>query len=77
LGDLLADALGFFGGGTGHHSGGQSLHKWCLENAVHPTALYIAWIEGARCHRCLETRLCNALRPKLNRNAPARCGERA
>src|SRR2546423_422791 len=51
LGDLLADAFGFFGGGTGHHSGGQSLHEWCRKESVNPLKLYIAWIEGSECHR--------------------------
>ena len=27
VGDLIADTFGFFGGDTGHHSGGQHLHE--------------------------------------------------
>src|SRR5215208_5109357 len=42
LGDLLADLFGFFGGGTGHHSGGITLHRWCRERGVNPMGLYVA-----------------------------------
>ena len=73
LGDLLADMFGFYGGESGHHSGGQSIHKWCRINSVNPSELYIAWIEGTECHRCLEGRLCRALQPELNQKTPDRC----
>lgn len=73
LGDLLADAFGFFGGGTGHHSGGQSIHRWCRDNRVNPLDLYLAWVARCRCHRCLEIELVRELSPILNKKAPARC----
>jgi len=73
LGDLLTDAFGFFGGGTGHSSGGQSIHKWCRENQVNPLRLYLAWVSQCACHRCLEIQLFHELSPKLNRIAPSRC----
>ena len=55
VGDLLADAFGFFTSKTGHSSGGTRLHHWCRENSVNPLDLYIAWIDGSGCHRCLES----------------------
>ena len=73
IGDLLADAFGFYTSQTGHSSGGKSLHKWCRESQVNPLDLYIAWIEGTACHRCLEDRLYRGLSPILNRNVPSRC----
>jgi len=73
IGDLLADAFGFYGSKTGHSSGGQHVHQWCREHHVNPLDLYIAWIEGTECHRCLEGRLFRGLKPKLNRSTPSRC----
>lgn len=73
LGDLLADAFGFFGGETGHHSGGQSLHRWCRDNKFNPLGLYLAWVARCSCHRCLEVDLVRDLSPVLNKKAPARC----
>jgi hypothetical protein len=73
IGDLLADAFGFYASLNGHHSGGQSLHEWCLENGTGPLDLHLAWVEGTKCHRCLEIRLYEALRPLLNRARPSRC----
>lgn len=79
VGDLLADALGFFTKktsrhpGTGHHSGGMSLHQWCKDHSVNPLDLYIAWVEGSTCHRCLEIGLYRKLSPELCKKAPARC----
>src|SRR5580700_4006719 len=29
VGDLIADMHGFYGTKTGHHSGGQTLWRWC------------------------------------------------
>lgn len=76
LGDLLADAFGFFGSkATGRHSGGQSLFRWCRRHNVNPLKLHVAWVQGVKCHRCLEVRLCQSLDPKLNRVSPARCKE--
>ncbi len=72
IGDLLADAFGLFGK-TGRHSGGQQLYKWCRRQNISALRLYIAWVSGVHCHRCLEVRLCEELKPQLNRKAPARC----
>src|SRR5262245_28676742 len=36
IGDLIADMLGFWGEQTGHHSGGQSLWKYCREHGINP-----------------------------------------
>src|SRR6202044_359687 len=44
VGDLLADSFGFFGGGTGHSSGGQSIHNWCRQNGTNPLDLYLEGI---------------------------------
>lgn len=73
IGDLLADAFGFYTKATGHSSGGTSLHKWCLAHQVRPLDLYLSWIEGTQCHRCLERRLHGSLSPILNRLVPSRC----
>jgi hypothetical protein len=73
VGDLLADAFGFYSAETGHHSGGQEIHKWCRQNQVNPLELHIAWIEGAECNRCLEDRLFRKCKPILNRVIPSRC----
>ena len=73
IGDLIADLLGFYGSETGHHSGGQSLHKWCKQHSVDPLSLSIAWVKGAACHRCLEVNLVAGLSPSLNRKAPPGC----
>jgi hypothetical protein len=73
VGDLLADSFGFYTFERGHSSGGQHVHRWCRENQVNPLDLYIAWIEGTECHRCLEGRLFRELKPKLNRSTPSKC----
>jgi hypothetical protein len=73
IGDLFADLFGFFGGGTAHHSGGQSLHNYCRENHIDPLHLYIGWVQMAECHRCLELDLYGTLGPKLNRRVPPKC----
>jgi hypothetical protein len=73
IGDLLADAFGFYTESTGHSSGGQSLHEWCCQNGVNALDLYIAWVRETRCHRCLEVRLHHILDPELNRVHPSRC----
>jgi len=75
IGDLLADMLGFFGQSTGHHSGGQSLWTWCVENRVNPLDLYLGWRTGVRCKRCAEARLFRDLQPLLNKHRPSRCAE--
>lgn len=58
---------------TGHHSGGQSIHRWCWLNDINPLDLYIAWVDGSECHRCLENRTYRDLNPALNRVVPAKC----
>jgi hypothetical protein len=73
VGDLLADAFGFYTSETGHHSGGQHIHSWCIKNHINPLDLHIAWIEGTKCHRCLEDRLYRELKPMLNRMVPSKC----
>lgn len=58
IGDLIADTFGFFDGGTGHHSGGQSLYEWCKRKKVHPWSLHIAWATcDPWCPRCAEIEL--------------------
>ena len=73
VGDLLADMFGFFGNETGHHSGGQSLHQYCLEHQLNPLTLHIGWIDECECHRCAEVKLFKILNPLLNKNRPSRC----
>ena len=73
LGDLIADAFGFYTHETGHHSGGQHIHRWCAVVGINPLDLHLAWIEGTDCHRCLEGRLVKRLSPTLNRHSPSRC----
>src|SRR5215831_6222103 len=47
IGDLVADMHGFFYT-TGHHSGGQSLWRWCNEvSRIPPGDLYLAWATAA------------------------------
>jgi hypothetical protein len=72
LGDLLADLFGFFGAETGHHSGGQHLHRYCVESGVHPLDLYLAWAVVG-CARCDENAVFDQLEPRLNRSRPSRC----
>jgi len=47
LGDLIADMFGFFGTETGHHSGGQTLHGYCMQEKMNPKELYIGWLRTA------------------------------
>jgi hypothetical protein len=55
VGDLFADMFGFFGEtGQGHHSGGQTLWKWCDANRVHPGDLWLGWTNSG-CPRCVES----------------------
>jgi hypothetical protein len=73
IGDLLADMHGFFDGGTGHHSGGQSLWRWCHDHNVAPGSLFLGWATGDDwCDRCAENALVE-LKPLLNKSAPPRC----
>lgn len=72
---MLADvrAGNIFGSDMGHHSGGQSIHRWCRDIRVNPLNLHLAWVARCRCHRCLEVELVRELSPILNKKAPARC----
>jgi hypothetical protein len=73
IGDLLADACGFFGSETGHHSGGYSLHLWCREHGHKPLELWIGWREGVACRRCAEIEVYERLHPQLNKKRPGSC----
>ena len=75
MGDLIADLFGFFGGDTGHSSGGQSLHKHCLAKRIRPKDLYIGWLDGCPCHRCAENEWYARLKPPMNKKRPPQCGE--
>jgi hypothetical protein len=86
IGDLLADAFGFYNetNRIGHHSGGKHLHEWCRDHKVHPLDLYIAWIKRTKCHRCLEFNLHRYWTTKLektglrllNKRTPPECRKR-
>jgi hypothetical protein len=75
LGDLIADLFGFYTDAktSSHHSGARSIRKWCRDNKVSPLELYIAWVKGKTCHRCLETELYERLKPILNKSRPPHC----
>ncbi|NVJ27983.1 hypothetical protein HUW62_42935 [Myxococcus sp. AM011] len=81
IGDLIADLHGFYDGGTGHHSGGQTLWKWCRDNKVHPGALYLGWGTSEDfCARCAEVTTVVKFvsswaerAPLLNGNRPPAC----
>lgn len=83
VGDLIADMFGFWDGGSGHHSGGQSLYKWCKKEGVAPGDLFLAWGTCTPwCGRCSEGKLARDLAPDwsqrshlglLNRNRPPVC----
>lgn len=73
IGDLIADMFGFFGEETGHHSGGQTLYKYCKENNLNPKNLYIGWLKNCQCTRCEENRIYDQLHPLLNKSRPPKC----
>ncbi len=73
IGDLIADIFGFFGGQTGHHSGGITLYNYCKQQQINPRTLYLGWVENVKCERCLEKDLYKSLDPKCNRSKPPRC----
>ena len=75
IGDLVADLFGFFGetGKKGHHSGAQTMHKYCLENGINPRKLFIGWALEVECHRCAENTLYDVLEPRLNKVRPSAC----
>lgn len=75
IGSLVADMFGFFGGPKGHHSGGQTLYRYCVQAGIDPRELYIGWVEDIDCHRCEENRVYDELGPALNKNRPAKCRE--
>jgi hypothetical protein len=55
IGDLIADMHGFYCDSTGHHSGGQSVFKWCQETNVSPGDLFLGWaVAPSWCSRCAE-----------------------
>lgn len=70
VGDLIADMHGLFDGGTGHHSGGQSLYAWCRRRGVHPGNLYIGWgTSRPWCGRCAEIQLARSIIGQWDRRA--------
>ncbi len=73
IGDLIADMFGFYGAATTHHSGGQTLNRYCGEKHLSPRVLYIGWVEKCTCSRCVENDLYDCLKPELNKKRPARC----
>ena len=75
IGDLIADMFGFFGTETGHHSGGQTLHGYCRKRNLNPKQLYIGWLGGCDCVRCLENDIYKQLGPSQNKRRPATCNE--
>lgn len=76
VGDMIADMFGFFGMATGHHSGGQKLYKYCMEQQLNPKELHLGWVEECSCVRCAENAAYDQFRPTLiNKNRPTRCTE--
>ena len=76
VGDLIADVHGFYDGDTGHHSGGQSLWRWCNKNRVKPGDLWLAWANNGHpwCAKCAERALYKAFKATLeNKNTPSGC----
>jgi len=84
IGDLIADMHGFYGASTGHHSGGQSLYRWCRERGVKPGSLWLGWATREPwCGACAEVELARELVGRwerrgevgvLNAKRPPRCG---
>jgi len=70
VGDMIADLFGFYGEETGHHSGGQSLHQYCLTNRVHPLSLWLGWLSDVPDTRECECHLYDTLKPLLNKKRP-------
>ncbi|MBI2166465.1 MAG: hypothetical protein HYU29_08730 [Chloroflexi bacterium] len=73
IGDLIADLFGFFQEGTGHSSGGISLHNYCKKQNLNPKQLHIAWIVNCGCVRCAETVIYDLTKPELNIKRPPKC----
>jgi len=74
VGDLIADAFGFYSEETGHHSGGQSIHEFCLEQGINPRTLMIGWLGKCECMRCAENYIYGLFRDQmLNKNRPSKC----
>nr|BDT32023.1 hypothetical protein MFMH1_16920 [Myxococcus sp. MH1] len=71
IGDLIADLHGFYGGGTGHHSGAQALRDWCVSNDVHPGQLFLGWAtKKPWCGRCAEVFLAKTFASSWAGRAP-------
>jgi hypothetical protein len=80
IGDLVADAFGFFNEGNriGHSIGGRKIYNWCRERRRTPFDLHIAWLKQPACNRCCEFRLFRRWKDKLgdqllNEQTPSRC----
>lgn len=75
IGDLIADMFGFYNDfrNMGHHSGGQTLHKYCKAEKINPKRLFIGWVTDIKCGLCSERELYNKLKPKLNKKVPQYC----
>jgi hypothetical protein len=74
IGDLISDLYGFYrDDDIGHHSGGISLHEYCMKRGLHPDRLYIGWANEFKCYRCAEIQVYRELKPKLNKSVPAAC----
>lgn len=73
VGDLIADAFGLYCCDTGHSCGGRKLHEFCRDAKLNPMRLFLGWLSSCACHRCAERAIWERLRPRLNKNRPARC----
>ncbi|MCF8721780.1 hypothetical protein [Nitrospina gracilis] len=87
IGDLFADIFGFYGGGTGHHSGGQAIYEFCNSKRTPPLELFIGWkkylidpkVKSSRfhnCPRCQELKLYEQFKgigDFLNKYRPRKC----
>ncbi len=71
VGSLIADMLGFWW----HHTGGQSLWRYCRKKGIHPLDLYLGWVKGIPCGRCAEMEIYRKLKPELCKRTPAGCAK--
>ena len=69
VGSLVIDMLGLWL----HHSGGQSIWKYCRKNGIHPLDLFLGWVEPVECRRCAEAEVNSKLNPVLCKKKPASC----
>ena len=74
VGELIAHVLGFYCDETGHHSGGQRLHEYCVDNEINPLDLYIGWFEDVENYRAAEVQFVDELKPLLNKRRPSEKG---